>query len=161
MNKLFVSLMIVFGITGGSFAVLQSYQMGIASAQGAGSAIVSVDAVKGEAPVSRSATLADPTADPVGFVSDLNDAKKRGWLGLVLVGLYGAVRILGFLSKKHKSLLFFAHGNVAIIVAGVGTMLSGAIDALFLGGSMGSIAVAGLFSLIGFIPGWAPVTKKA
>lgn len=154
MNRFIVSLMIVFGITGGSYALLQSYHMGVARAQGAMPAIS--ESTTASVPVKRSETLSDPVANPAGFVSDLDDAKKRGWLGLVLVGLYGAVRVLGFLSKKNPALAFFANGNIAIIVASVGTMLSGAIDALFLGGSLGSIAVAGLMALIGLIPGLTP-----
>lgn len=114
------------------------------SSSGSGSAVVA------PAPTSA-AQLHDPMTDPGGAIGDLEMAKKKGWLGLVLVGLYALCKILAKIGEKIEFLAWLEKPRAAMIVAASGTILSGCVDSFLLGGSYLTIGVAALFGLIGLL----------
>lgn len=143
----------------GGVAVQYSYSVGRADAEG-----MTIDAGVGSAGSSMSPakpapheTLADPVDDPAGFVGDIGKAKSKGWLGVILVGLYGATRLLGKAKKYWSKLEWFDHGHPAMVIAIAGTMLSSCIDTFFLGGTLTTVLLAALWSVVGSLA----VNKKA
>lgn len=178
MKKTILSILAVVGLTvGGGYLVTEAYHVGVAQAQsgssvplepvgsadGSGSGSSALEAsgsgssVAAPAPVKPTVTVPDPTEDLGGFYGIAVEAKtKGGWLGLIFVVTYGLVTLLGKFSTKYKFLAFFARDNIATVLSGISVTLSGAIDALFLGGTLATILVAGIYALVG----WLGTSKK-
>lgn len=95
--------------------------------------------------------LADPTADPRATISDLQDAKKKGWFPLVLVAMYALVRVAGKVGKKISFLHALDAGRPAMIIAGATVVLAACVDSVAAGGNPMNIAVAAGIALVGFL----------
>lgn len=124
---------------------------GVPDAAGSGSAVVVVppDSTIVVAPKDQ---LKDPFVDPAGAVSDLETAKKKGgWLGLLLLGTYTLLRVLGRLGTKFSSLAFLDKGRAAIVIAGATTVIGGCVDAFLLGGTYITVGIAALYAVIGLL----------
>lgn len=164
MNKFFAAIFVILcTLAGGYFITTVPYSMGEANAQvavvppaeGSGSALGAPTPVLAGSGVAVAPTatpaLADPVEDPMGFFGDLSKAKKKGWLGLVLVLAYAVFRVLGRYAKPGSFLERLGEGNLAMVLAAGTTMVSGMVDAFFLGGSLATVMVAGLFALVGML----------
>jgi hypothetical protein len=152
-ERVAVIILLMTGMSLGVYTLDQFRQLGAAHADGGLTAIPpppSDDAKMSPAPSPR--PFSDPTEDASGFYGDMQMAKKKGgWLGLILVGLYGLCRVIGYAGQKLKWLAWLNQGKAAMVVAAAATVLSAGCDALFLGGTFATVLVGMLWAAVGLI----------
>ena len=96
-----------------------------------------------------SATLHDPTVDPLAAVDDVRAAKRHGWPAAVLAGsimLALALRTAGKKWPTQRWILWLNTGKRAFVIAAVISVGSACFDAVVLGGTLMAIAFAGAFA---------------
>ena len=120
-----------------------------------GSAVVEVGSGSGSgsgsAAVSPASNLKDPTVDPRGAISDLQDARKKGWLALIIIGMYALVRVVGKLGKNISLLSKLDAGRPAMVIAGATAVLFAAADSVMAGGNPMNVGIAALIAGVGFL----------
>lgn len=166
MNKLSIAALMICGMYAGGYAIQQSYHQGRANAQGVVEVVATptLTAVPFDAGAPPSQVLAkdavhDPSTSPTEFIEDIKIAKTKGWFAFILVGLFGLVKLIARYGSKIPFLSKINSGKNAMYIAGIGLIITAAVDALFNGGSSGSVIVAGLWAAVGLLfPG---TTKPA
>lgn len=109
------------------------------------------------APKSAHDQLKDPTVDPVGAITDFQDAWKKGKFPFILVVTYALFRLIGYLTKNVKKLSWLNRGRWAAILAACGTVIATMVDVLANGANAYNVGVAGLISAIG---AFNPIVKS-
>ncbi len=95
--------------------------------------------------------LHDPSTDPLGFLSDLELAKKIGWPLLVGICVLGLLELAGYLGKSVAALTWLTSGRTSIVIAGGVAVLSAACNAMLAGGNYVAAAVAAAVALAAYI----------
>ncbi len=140
-----VGVHIASGDAGSGSAVIVSTDPG----SGSGSAVTP------SAPVAApSATLHDPTTDPMGAIADIRGAKKTWAILIVLLGL---TKLATFAGGKFAPLgKWMSTGKRAMVVTAIGTLASVAYDALANGGSWFMALAAVIPAALGLVSSHAP-----
>lgn len=156
-KKILAVLAVCVGIVVGGYTLLNFRSMGQAHAQ-----VVTVDAgvpaIDAGLVAPAPSHAIDPTEHPTDFVGSLSDAKKKGWLALVLVGLLGLLKLIQKAGTNVSWLAWLGKGRAMMIIAGAGTVLAGCVDAVFVGGTLVSVGMGAVWAIVGLM---SPAAKAS
>lgn len=126
---------------------------GSGSALGSGSAFVD----SGSAIVTPADRLDDVLTAPVAALDDIHQAKRQGWVVLVLAVVTIAARALGKLGGKVKALAFLSKPSAALALGIVASLGAACYNAAVDGGSWMAIGTA---AVLGFAT-WINAREKS
>ncbi len=143
-HRTILSLLIVAGALLVSLGLCSFKDLGTAHADTPAMLDAGPGAGSGSATAPTTATIKDPSVDPAGYISQLENAKKNGWGVVVLVVVFGLCEIAAAAGKNIAWLAWLGKGRLSIAIGGAAAISMTSINSLAAGGTWMSVGVAAL-----------------
>lgn len=97
---------------------------------GSGSAATPAPVGSAGSAAAPTSAIHNPAADPVAYISDLQEAKKVGWPLFILVGVFGLCELLAAAGSKIAWMAWLGKGRISVVIAGLCTLTTSMIAAI-------------------------------